>query len=190
MGGLVVYEMARRLEAAGREVRVAALLDTVHPEDLPESFGAEGVTENLFLRFFTGGRIAFSPAELAAIDPDARLDFLLEQIDGALPDGLPPGLDRDRLESLLAVVDANRRAMIAYRPGIYRGAVTYLRSGERAEGKLQRPDSAWQPLVEGGLTVEKIPGTHLSMHMPPHVVDLAAALRRAIDAEEGALVEG
>jgi amino acid adenylation domain-containing protein len=94
---------------------------------------------------------------------------------------LPDGLDEAEVARTVAVVRANLHALASYAPGRYPGHVTLIRAQE-AEGDAQADGTrGWGDLAGGGLTVERVPGSHETMLDPPHVDALAAALRAVTD---------
>jgi len=173
MGGVIAYEMARRLTGAGQEVALLGFLDTGEPGESPAP--DEGLLfEAEALDYLVGGADPETVARLKSMtDRDDRLAHILETAQAA--GALPASFDLDRLRRLMDVVNANGRALLAYRPGPYAGRLLHVRAAATA-GRLERPDtSGWSALCPG-VEVEIVAGDHMSIHFPPHAARLARAL--------------
>ncbi|HSG41120.1 MAG TPA: thioesterase domain-containing protein, partial [Thermoanaerobaculia bacterium] len=174
MGGLIAFEMARRLRALGREVALTVLIDAPTPGRVKDQDGdGEGEAELDVLRYATGGRTPVDLEELRVLQPDQRLELVLEK--GREAGGFA-GMDLAGLRRLVRILEANRRAMRAYQPDPAEVQVTYIRASEGV-----RADAAWKPLALGGLEVSEVAGNHLGMHFPPHVGALAERLAASIE---------
>jgi amino acid adenylation domain-containing protein len=180
MGGVIVHEMARRLIESGRTVAFLGLLDTVHPAEMKGDLGSGHAAEVQLLRFLTGGRDDVSEEELARLGEEERIDLVLDRVRAAV-DGLPPGLDRERVARLVEVLRAHGRALSGHRPVPVATRATFLAAEELPPGWTEPLDPAWRPLLEDGLDALTVPGAHLTMHFPPHVTTLARALQQAVD---------
>jgi thioesterase domain-containing protein len=177
LGGLIAFEMARRLRSLGREVALAALLDAPVPGRAAKDDGP-GEAELDLLRYATGGRTARTLEDLSRLTPDQRLELILAE--GRAAGGLAAGMGVEELGRLVGILEANRRALRAYRPEPAGVRATYVRAAEGVRG-----DSAWKPLALGGLEVHEVSGSHLGMHFPPHVHALAARLASCIERAAG-----
>jgi amino acid adenylation domain-containing protein/non-ribosomal peptide synthase protein (TIGR01720 family) len=172
MGGLVAYEMARQLVAAGERVGLLVLMDTPTPEligELPDQAAA--------LARLLEGVAPIDPDRLRAMPGAQRLRFVLAEAERV---GLvPPGLDPDRAEQLFAVFAAHVRAVQTYRPGRFDGPVRLLRA---VHSEVTAPDYGWGELLTGQWQTIDVPGTHESMVWPPNVRRLAEVLREQLAA--------
>jgi amino acid adenylation domain-containing protein len=181
MGGAIAYEMARRLAERGRPVAFLGLLDAIHPAELLDGdVGSAHAAAAALLRILSGGRETVPKEELARLGEEERLDLILERARSA-SGSLPSGVDRERVRRLVALIQANGRALAAYRPEPHAGRAVFFRAEERQEGRTRPTDEAWRPLLGGGLELVSVPGAHLTMHFPPHVGVLAGELQRALD---------
>ncbi len=180
LGGLIAFEMARRLRGLGREVALAALLDAPPPGRTPKD--GPGEAELDLLRYATGGRTARTLDDLAQLTPDQRLELIFEE--GREAGGLAAGMGVEELGRLVRILEANRRALRAYRPEPAEVRALYVRAAEGV-----RADAAWEPLALGGLEVYEVSGSHLGMHFPPHVQALAARLAASIERAAGEAAE-
>jgi acetoacetyl-CoA synthetase len=152
-GGLVAFEIARRLSAGGEQVEWLAMIDAA-------------VSHRCLPRRSRGSFLLARPFRVARAGiaaPRTRLPRYVRHAAWRLGGrsliappaprwGALPPLQR-RLEEL------GWEAMEAYRPGPYSGSAILFRA---AEGRphLCEPAIVWQRVVQGGLTVETLPGDH------------------------------
>jgi amino acid adenylation domain-containing protein len=179
-GGIVAFELARLLEAAGEEVRVVAVLDA----DLPSAKGIRWAP-----------RLA-SVVARAVRDPRRVARVASERLGGALRASLvgparaaagTPG-SRQAIDTGtegdddIVIAAAYERAI-----GTLRAArLLVFRAVERGEPSWMNvaADLGWKGRASLVSTYD-IPSDHVSMVRPPHVAAIAAALDRAmLDATE------
>jgi amino acid adenylation domain-containing protein/FkbM family methyltransferase len=184
-GGLVAFEMARRLRSDGEKVALLALLDT-HP---PEAGAA--VDEGLygddarwladvaeFIARLVGRTPALSYQDLRPLAPAEQLRRFLESLRQI--DFLPPGTGESQVRRLLEVYKANVRAAEAYEPAAYDGDVTLLRAEDGIEEGTD-PDLGWGRLARGAVEVITVPGDHVTLLAEPNVEALAERLRTCLE---------
>ena len=175
-GGAVAFEMARQLQADGREIEMLVVFDTFGPNFPPR---------RPFLRRLTGalGRMRALPwSERVAY---VRGRMLPSTATEPLTHGLADVADSPIVRALKRVIDTNNRALQQYRFKAYPGRVTLLRAKERFSWLTPSEDSptnGWSAVAGDGVDVIAVAGDHRVMLNPPHVADLAAKL--------AALVEG
>ncbi len=172
MGGLLVFEMARQLVARGEKVGMAALLDTtVALADVAIDDRAPLVA---MVHMLTEGRFRIPPEQLLGLTPDEQIDRVFAE---AAARGISTeGVSRERIARLRRVIEANLKARAGYRERTYGGQLLFCRAEIRLPGELDRPETAWFPLAEGGVEVHDVPGDHESMLQPPNVARLAEIL--------------
>jgi amino acid adenylation domain-containing protein len=185
LGGVIAFEMARQLRAAGEEVELLAMLDSSPsiaggvdlagmPDDVSLLLDIVAYVANLWNK----PDLSASRDELEALAPEARLDFVLDLLREA--DFLPQGVGRDRLHRVLDVYRANGLAVRGYELSSYAGPLTLFKA---AEGPASPDAFGWSELVAGGVEVETVPGHHLNLLAEPNVRTLAERLRhRLVDA--------
>jgi natural product biosynthesis luciferase-like monooxygenase protein/amino acid adenylation domain-containing protein/non-ribosomal peptide synthase protein (TIGR01720 family) len=182
MGGVVAFEMARQLEAAGEEVEALVLIDSRLPRLAAP--GRAGARDGLLLVQAFAQDLGIPADRLPAPDADAgEAAYLGRVLRSARAAGLLPGdLDPARMQQLYGVFRFNLRAMHGYRPGSYGGRVTLLRVGERglAERLLGKRAAGWRRVARGELEVRTVPGTHHTMLREPQVETLAGEVERAL----------
>jgi thioesterase domain-containing protein len=161
-GGLVAFEMARRLEAQGEEVALLVMIATdVRSAAGPPERSWSHVMRYYWDRLRPRRDVAPSPPEPSALESP----------------GLRAVAERQRAQDERFAIYA--RALDSYVPGPFGGrAVLLWPEGEEKRHGGDRTQG-WGR-VTTRLAVESIPGKHLSC-VTTHVRELATALRRALD---------
>jgi thioesterase domain-containing protein len=195
-GGLLAYELAVRLNQAGRPPLGLYIIDNPAPGvGWTPDYAAWGHADWLL---HIGRRIArlygielhLSREALAGLDaPAADGRFL----DALLAGGaLPPDSRRDYVQRFVAHYRTQAMAAAAYRPPLGPGArpTVLLRARDEDPGLGRGPTPAdpalgWGHQVGSPVQVVTVPGTHIDMLLPPHVAALASALGTAFAANEG-----
>jgi amino acid adenylation domain-containing protein len=173
-GGLVAYEMACQLAEQGKPAGLVAILDAA-PRDsaAPQTDEAElllrGLDETLVQS------VPLDPADLRGLDTRRQVALVLDRLRQA--GRLPEDFDERRAVALVEVFKANLRAARAWLPRPYPGRLTVLRAAE-SDRLGPTADGGWSALA--ATEVIPVPGDHRRMVTPPHVAELAAALRAAI----------
>ena len=184
-GGVVAYEMARQLEAAGQPVGVLALLDSSPPDPT-----GERTRPSLKLAWHA---VTSFPAWLRHVDRDAvkRIAARFRSRLGRRrrPPHSSSGAGEPPLEQFVDMThypadykrfaQAHWKALMRYTPGQYRGPATLFKTDER---HLFHLDSlaGWRKLVGSGLEVRRVTGKHEQILESPHVQKLAAQIRQLL----------
>jgi acyl transferase domain-containing protein/thioesterase domain-containing protein/acyl carrier protein len=178
-GGLVAFEMAQQLRAAGETVDMVVMLDTPYPEEVPLS-AIDRVTMKLQDIGKEGGAFfgRWLRDKIAWRQKQRRKELQVE----------PVGTEQFHNDEIEA---AFRRALGRYRADIYDGSVILLRPKLRiayrlrdgrhlnAERSILKPDNGWTPFLSS-LLVKEVPGDHDSMVLEPNVRVLATYMRDAL----------
>ncbi|HEX2252229.1 MAG TPA: thioesterase domain-containing protein, partial [Thermoanaerobaculia bacterium] len=189
-GGVVAYEMARQLRAAGEDVELLAVIDGELPEPPAATAGPGGPEpaapgaapleldplERLTLLVrdlegLGGVPLRLDTDALRRLAPERRLAAVLEhaQAAGALPAGAAP----EQLLRLGRIYDANLHALLRYRPEPYPGRLTFVRPAGRPAAELAA--ARWAGLA-AGVDIVAVPGNHYTILREPQVGDLARRL--------------
>ncbi|HZN92212.1 MAG TPA: thioesterase domain-containing protein, partial [Myxococcales bacterium] len=164
--GVVAYEVAQQLRAAGEEVRFLALVDAILPE------------------WTRGWRFRVSQlARLLSAPPGDVAVFVARRIrQGRMPphDVFVRYEQDEKLGPLeKRRDDVNRDAAARYMPRIrpFAGNVTLIVSGERLqEDPLKSPDCGWGPYIPS-IDLHRVAADHFRMLSDdPHVSEMAAIL--------------
>jgi amino acid adenylation domain-containing protein len=167
-GGIVAFEMARRLRAQGEEVAALVLID---PTD-PRAAGALPPDEIGLLAAFARElgisleALGLTEDEARALAPEQRWALLFEK--GREAGRLRPGDDLADLHRRFEVFRAHAEAARAFRPGPYDGPLDLIEAAERPAAA-----GSWRDLARRTVV---LPGDHFSLLVPPGVDALAAAV--------------
>lgn len=186
-GGLVAYEMARRLRAAGEPVGVVALFDTNPRLD-------RGVPRLVRWRRQWGvdrQRLRFHLGNLVRLPWPEKADFLRRRVRtlrrrtsfyfGGLAARWHRQLGAPLPPALYSVARSSYRAALRYQAPASDVRVTLFRARDRNVVATRDPLLGWGPLAAGGVEVHEVPGQHHTMTEPPHVHELAATLQECLD---------
>ncbi|MFJ4717843.1 beta-ketoacyl synthase N-terminal-like domain-containing protein [Streptomyces luteogriseus] len=184
-GGFVAQEAARQLTAAGREVRLVVLIDSVLPLPRPGSTRSDRIRAHFegFARHVAdayGVQLELPYDELVAMDDDAaRIDAVLRALREAA-DVPPAALEHQRSSYLDMGIGES------HSPAPHDGPVVLYRATEPAphtvrDPAYERDDPAlgWDEVCPR-LQVVPVAGHHLSLLDPPHVGEIAAHLSRTL----------
>ena len=167
VGGLVAYEMAQQLVAAGQRVELLCLLDTHGPAKFMDHtrLRRRMILSKLYKLTVPDLYEAFKDQLFHAASRFAP--FLIEIAKSRLP--------KRELKQLQAV-EMTR----SYRLRPYPDPILYFRSMVRsrkmAAAAPTGPELEWIPLAGGGIEIQDIQGTHEGMITPPLTEEIAARI--------------
>jgi acyl transferase domain-containing protein/thioesterase domain-containing protein/NAD(P)-dependent dehydrogenase (short-subunit alcohol dehydrogenase family)/acyl carrier protein len=181
-GGLVAYEIAQQLSAAGESVAMLVMLDTPFPETVQLS-----VADRIAMKMqdLQRDRSAFLSQWIRR-----RREWDMQR--AREREGEPASGERFHSKDIEA---AFRRALDRYQARPYSGdvlllrpklRVTYHLSGGRQLDTNRCPlhaDNGWSPFIDN-LAIMEVPGDHDSMVLEPNVRVLAGHMRKALDQSE------
>ncbi|GAB2919330.1 polyketide synthase Pks13 [Rhodococcus aerolatus] len=185
-GGALAYELGRQLTAAGHEVELVAMLDTVRPveaiPDTPQETLARWKRFAAYVERTYGRAVPLPEAELLAADPDEQLRIilgLLQQAAGGIGTGISAGVLEHQRTSWV-----DNRALEQLQPLPYDGEVVLYRADGMHEGAVEiepryaeiAPDGGWSGVCPG-LEVVHVGGDHLQVIDEPIISRVAADLR-------------
>jgi amino acid adenylation domain-containing protein len=172
-GGLIIFEMARQLQAQGEQVAFVGLLDAYGP-DYPEYLSTKNLMDykisvhlnTLRLhgmkgqwKYLSGRLQRRATLILSRLSADLLMKFRL------------PVPRKIRYEYIARVID--RAAQLYPRGRAYAGETILFHASSQPEGI--RPDRTlgWAKLIRGNLKIIDVTGTHNSIMMyEPHVAEL------------------
>jgi len=178
-GGLVAFEMARQLTAAGEEVSLLAILDSGTPE-IEREFERRSDDAALLAILADEMSLPVTAAQLRQLQPEQQLHFVADHMNRA---GLVFDNAGEVVRGQLETFKSRNRATIGYDPAPYAGAISLFVAGEKQPEEAAYPDliEGWRNLALGGLEVFSVPGKHHEIGREPNVQVLAAQLRSCID---------
>ncbi len=180
-GGVVAYEMACLLRAAGQEVTQLILFDSslsrpddawfaAQPEPHATACDLANATE-VFARF-TGSDMTMDEAALRKLPVAAQIDLVAKSFTDS-GTAMLQGDARTMVAGLLAIAKAHRRARQSYVPGPCDVPIILF----QAEGS---PVSDWAKIAGQEIVVIPARGDHVTMMTEDNATALAAALRSVL----------
>jgi amino acid adenylation domain-containing protein len=185
-GGVIAFEMAQQLRAAGEEIGLLVLFDAYNPVRRPRHYT---LAQRLKLRFqYASGLASREKIRYFAYKVDRHLKgHLAKWQEGfqkmryrALSMDVNAGVVPSELRQLHVEL-ALKRARDAYQPRAYPGRINLVRSTTPSDYSYYSPeytaDLGWAELAEGGLEVHYVPGDHTSMFGESNIGVTAETLR-------------
>ncbi len=210
LGGLIAFEMARQLRAAGHEVGTLAVFDTQAPRpagpravdpaaaslgrEIAALDGAPGSADDeadgeLLAAFAAdlaaafGGDLDRMAAHFRGLDAEGRRDLVFDhfRIDRVYTEEAGP----ERRGRLWSVLRAGLLAWARYEPAAYDGRIVVFRAADSGR-KVRKADPAmgWKAWARGGVAAHAIPGDHAGILKGAGVARIAAILRAEIGAND------
>jgi thioesterase domain-containing protein len=164
-GGVVAYEMAQQLSAAGERVAMLAMLDSPSPSQVPQ--GIENSVERMAYLLSGDPSISLKSEELLHLKPDEQLLHLLKR--GGIVNRMFSNIALPQLQRFQQLVTVNLQALRSYVPRSYAGRVVFFEASERDSFSISDPHRGWSDLVTGEMVVHNVPGNHITMNLTPHV---------------------
>jgi thioesterase domain-containing protein len=187
MGGVVAFEITRRLERAGAEVSLLALLDApfTRPDDPGGTDDTDATEAQLAGRFLADATHSLGwTAATQPVPPDPAAATAAEQLDWLAarlaPDegraGVQAGVQAG-LRTRFEVFQAHVQMLAGYQPeGSPVGAPALIVS---AQGSLNAPAAERWPAVLGGpVAALPVPGDHYQFLRPPLVAEVATTMEK------------
>jgi thioesterase domain-containing protein len=177
-GGVIAYELAQRLTAAGEEVRLLVFLDTFHPSTTARKLTLRERMTRIMEEgpgYLSKGVKAKLSRHVDQLSTDLKLMLLAAN-------DLPLPLELRELKLARAFLQAASR----YHPRPYAGEVLLFRA--RLIDEIYRhmgPTLGWAELVPR-LKIVEVPGGHDSLVLEPNVQVLSGHLAGAIARATGA----
>lgn len=161
--GVLAFEVACQLRAAGFEVPVIINIDGGNP--------AVAAHAPLPLQL---AKLRFHLARAWRLSGRSGLRYLSDRAASVLTRAVPvkpaPRTREERIDDMLA------RGFLDYTPKLYDGLMTMLQVGERPEQVDVAP--SWAGVVTGRLAQDFIPGTHQTLFEPGNLQGFADTIRR------------
>ncbi|WP_395844890.1 amino acid adenylation domain-containing protein [Archangium violaceum] len=186
-GGVLAFEMAQQLQAAGEKVDLLTLFDTHAP-------GKKGEVDevNLLSAFchnlgLSWRDLPLDSERLLQLNGRERLAYVLEQARGVVGGGAV--VDLDQAWRLYETFMRHIRAQQSYEPRPYAGSAVLFKASTQPEGVAPDGRLGWSAWITGALEVQEVPGAHHTMLNEPHAAPLAERLThhlKTLDQREAA----
>jgi thioesterase domain-containing protein len=168
IGGLIAFEIARQLTAAGQQVALLAMLDAFAPD-----FPAQGL-----------GKLVDHALELCRRPPWAWPAWFRRRAAYRISRTAERRRLYDGGRSVLYQIECRilPEARRAYVPEPYPGRIDLFRCAEDRMLWHRRPELGWAGLAEGGIVIHDIAATHQNLLAAPAVAEVARHLTACIAA--------
>ncbi|MFJ8538324.1 amino acid adenylation domain-containing protein [Streptomyces sp. NPDC093591] len=175
-GGVIAYEVAGQLRAAGEEIELLAAIDSRAPieENIPET-ADDATILSWFARDLAvpyGKTLDIPAQDLRALGGDAAFDHILQR--AAAIGVLAEDADRAQILRYFEAYLANGIALQTYLPEPDDLDLLLLRAVD--ETVDYGPKLGWEALIKGSLRVVDVSGDHNSVMYPPHAAVAAQAI--------------
>ncbi len=195
-GGRVALEMALQLEAMGKKVAFLGIFDTspCRRSQPPLTYLARWL-RNLPLWFWFDARATTWQANVERVRRHGgwlrRVPFARSWLSagrkhggGSVPD-IGAMMKVDQLpDAIRLMYQRDFEAFLHYQPTGRCSSVTLFRSRAQPLFGSHEPDLGWRAVCRGQVEVRHIVGNHSSILFRPHVEQLAAELRAALEAAQ------
>ncbi len=174
LGGLIAYEMARQLEAAGERISLLAIIDSNSPAALLSK----------------GKKLAVFAWRFLGLSWEEKRQFFAEkwawlrQLRAEREVGREGGAAVSQLE---LVKQAHQHSAFAYRPSVdppYSGHILLFRASRPNLTSPLAHDRGWSEFTSRWVKVVTIPGNHYTLFAAENLRLLAEHLRAALDAPD------
>jgi thioesterase domain-containing protein/acyl carrier protein len=171
-GGLLAYEAARLLVAAGEKVSMLAIYDTFTP--------AGRVSRPRWQRFFVHVYLLVTgKSRLKDVLGKFKWSHLRRKLSNSKPEFWIGSGEVDA-DQAAKIWNLNSEAAARYQPLPYPGSVIWFRAGKRALYNYfykLNPSGGWDELARGGVRIVQLKSHHIDLLSPEHAEDAAAGLR-------------
>lgn len=185
-GGVVAYELARRLRAQGEEIPLVALFDSYSPELLDIDADDESAVLVELIGFFNRFyqlQVELNYEQLSRLDSDSRIQLLMDSVQQS--GFLPSEIDESYVRRFLGVCRANLRAIEGFQAEPDDVPMLLFRASDTADrahliAADQVNDLGWRSIVGESLEVIDVAGDHVSMLTGDYVKAVGAVLRHRL----------
>ncbi len=170
-GSLIAMEMAKQLQDAGESIAALVIIDQA--TDSVERFFDEMPVRTQLQRFFQVVGNAMRGYDPYYVQNPGLWNALRRPLKLA-------GFVTRVFTPMVKVGIACTRMARTYRLPQYCGDIVLLHTGDPEFTRIQDERLGWDRFVTGQVHVHRIPGNHLTLHEAPHVIELAAKLKKAL----------
>ncbi len=180
-GGMLAYEMAQQLSAAGQPPELLVMLDTPDASDVADRFS----NDHQLLHYLARQMPEFGWLRCTLEHSDSKaIQNLLQRLSTELDDeaGKRAAAGVGELMGHLQSLQQHMRAMQNYQAQPYAQQVLYLKARQRRIGiDPAEPEASWRRRCSR-FGLAELAGDHVSMHQAPHVAAVAECIRKALRA--------
>jgi amino acid adenylation domain-containing protein len=180
LGGLIAFEMASQLEAAGEQVEQVIIIDTHPPLPTPQIEASLNdnaailcfIVEQIGLHF--NEIVSISYEELSTLDEVTQFEYVLQLL--RQHELIPPDSGQNLIAGLVNVYKANLQASLHYQPQLIKSSISLFKTPSLTKQFPDDPTVGWGKLTSAKVRVCSVNGEHQTLLKEPHVKSLAAAI--------------
>lgn len=192
LGALIAFEMAQQLQQAGQSVGLLVSLDgpACSPSRMINTwetarFTLTTVIPNIWPYVFDFLNLQ-ERQELENNERNKLGKSLTANRETEIAQAIAQKAERGSFRQaavrrLLPVMWANTKAYVNYKPRVYPGEMTLIRSRRPSRNVNRYPTLGWQDIVQKEIDILDIPGHHLNILRQPQVETLAQTLKSCLD---------
>ncbi|MDJ0903964.1 MAG: amino acid adenylation domain-containing protein, partial [Xenococcus sp. MO_188.B8] len=189
-GGLVAFEIARKMEQQGLDVASLVIMDTPAPIDRITEAAIDDamwlVRRAETLEHFFGKPLSISYEDIQGQQPQAQFNYFLQKLRKA--NLIPADAGETIISRILQLQKAGHQALLNYVPQVYSGKITLIQASDKITNtsnnerglfskSFTKPALGWGELSLQDVQVYNVPGNHITMLTSPHVRVLAETLQ-------------
>jgi thioesterase domain-containing protein/acyl carrier protein len=187
--GILALEVAQQLKEQGRETAHLVMLETSNPVALKVYSPWRRFISRQQLKLHL---LEFERIYLSQLNKESAREYVRGRLANKIStfrrlfganDENGHGKDQKQL------LEALYRAAAEYVPARYEGRALLIRSTERTLGFASDERLGWSEALLPNLEVQRVPGNHYTIYMPPNADDLAKTAHQAISRAESAVRE-
>ncbi|HLK57703.1 MAG TPA: thioesterase domain-containing protein, partial [Chthonomonadaceae bacterium] len=178
-GGVLAYEIAQQLMAAGHDVDFLGLLDANPVRDPITGVPTpEAPYRPVILKV-----LADMDRSLAAGEPDSDVSHLFADPawNGLLGDTVPEGVMASHIRKNLELARDSMSAVMSYRAKPYHGPIDLYYAADTSSAIQQALETELRNLALGPLRIHPIPGDHCGILRAPSAETMARAMDQILD---------
>jgi thioesterase domain-containing protein/acyl carrier protein len=173
-GGLLSYEIARELRAAGEEVALLALFDTPNPGNRPRARSWMQVAPYRIPRLLSRGVTLGDIFEYSAAHIGGKFGVQLLKWNERYQTLAMRGHGDPAKLLALRMRTAHCCASLVYKPRPYAGKITLFRSLNQPIDFEVQADLGWSSVAQGAVEVHDVPGSHTTLFSDDRTVRILA----------------
>lgn len=180
MGGVIAFEMARQLEAAGERVDIVAMIDS-HLERGRSGKSVHEDQTSLLKQFVRDFGLETENArrwieQLAKVDAGQQLARLLQLAEDA--GAIPGGMLLESFERLFEIFKTNLIAALQYQPHPVAARVVLMSATENSQ-PVRKSVKKWKKWADN-FQIHEIDATHYTILSEPHLATVSDYLRACL----------
>ncbi|MBW4507961.1 MAG: amino acid adenylation domain-containing protein [Scytonematopsis contorta HA4267-MV1] len=184
LGGLIAFEIASQLEAAGESVENLLIIDTHPPflntkiEEIPDDDITSLIifVEKVGLYFNT--EIKLNYEELSVLNEEQRLEYVLKVLQHHQL--VTPNSDKNLISGAVNVFKANSYASLSYQPKAINASISLFKTEALAKQFPSNSTLDWDKLTSQQVYVRTVQGSHDSLLQEPSVRELSTAIQEIL----------